>query len=338
VTQAATADTAPSPPPEPAPSWASAVKALPDDEVHGPVQHERAVIPDRAYSGGSRISVRRLVYRVYFVVPKTFRENRTLVKPPAGELTVDVSNDRLRARFSGPAWPVQDGTQVRLRRDTLGVYVFDGNGGRQLSPGQLALWFEGRGTPGVQVNVRVRRETSRATPGPGELVCALLAEWTGQPREAVMRRCSHGALPPGFAFGPWRAELTAIVPMELPASQMRGDELDPPTLPTPETTRMVLASGEVHQIEIVRFASDPPVTTPLDPEASGSLRVVNESDSRALVCAAGIPLAWVDPHQEGRIEGLRPGRHMIGALRAFGALAGTRRPVEIPGTVTLRPH
>ncbi len=324
--------------PEPTTTWATAVKPASPPTAVTVKPHERAVIPDRAYSGSSRIAVRRLVYRVHFLVPKTFREHRTLVRPPAGELTLDVSNDRLRARFAGPAWPVQEGTEVRLRRDTLGVYVFDGGGGRQLSPGQLALWFEGRGKPGLQSTVRVRRETGRVAPGPGELVCALLAEWTGQPRDAVMRRCSHGALPPWFAFGPWRAELTAVVPMELPASQMRGDELDPPTLPAPSTTRAVLAATEVGQIQPLRVTADsPPLRATSAPSHTG-LRVINQSDSRALVCAAGIPVAWVDAHHEGVIEGLQVGRHMVGALRPFGGLAGTRRPVEIPGLMTLRPH
>lgn len=323
------------PPIDPVPNWANAVHSRAETSRSTRLPHERAVMPDRAYSGSSLIAVRRLVYRVHFLVPKTFREHRTLVRPPAGELTVDVSNDRLRARFSGPAWPVHEGAQVRLRRDALGVYVFDGSGGRQLSPGQLALWFEGRGTPGVQANIRVRRETGRIAPGPGELVCALLAEWAGQPRDAVMRRCSNGALPPWFAFGPWRAELTAVVPMEMPASEMRGDELDPPTLLSAPSTRPVLASTELAEIHPMPSTkddvrADPPLRGP------ASLRVINQAESRALVCAAGIPVAWIDGHSEGVVTGFAPGRHMIGALRPFGGLALTRRPVDIPGDVTLR--
>jgi len=327
-------------------TWASGVKPLAAARPPGHTLHERAVMPDRAYANSSLISVRRLVYRVHYLVPKSFRETRTLVRPPAGELTVDVSNDRLRARFFGSTWPVQEGTEIRLRRDTLGVYAFDGNGGRQLSPGQLAMWFEGRGTPGVRATVRVRRETGRIAPGPGELVCALLAEWTGQPRDSVMRRCVSGGLPPWFAFGPWRAELTAVVPLELPASQMRGDELSPPDLKDPNAVRAVLASNELALIRPLRPLSadlSAPHTLPegsAEPGDGGSatrpiLRLVNEADARALVFAAGIPLAWIDAHSEGDVVGLQPGRHMVGALRAFGTLAITRRPVEVPGTLAL---
>jgi len=317
------------------PRWAEAVRAPQEGDRSRAVIHERAVMPDRAYSGSSLIAVRRLVYRVHFLVPKTFREHRTLVRPPAGELTIDVSNDRLRARFSGPAWPVHEGSQVRLRRDTLGVYVFDGSGGRQLSPGQLALWFEGRGTPGVHASVRVRRETGRIAPGPGELVCALLAEWTNQPRDAVMRRCSNGALPPWFAFGPWRAELTAVVPMEVPASLMRGDELDPPALPPAPNLRPVLAGSEVSAIRPLA-ATDADLHDIASAIGTTSLRVVNQTDSRALMCAAGIPIAWIDGNSEGVVTDLKAGRHMIGALRPFGGLGLTRRPLAVPGEVTLR--
>lgn len=324
-------------PTEPAIAWASDVHTLNESEraPKGP-SHERAVIPDRAYASNTLIAVRRLVYRVHFLVPKSFREHRTLVRPPAGELTLDVSNDRLRAHFTGPAWPLREGTQVRLRRDTLGVYVFDGSGGRQLSPGQLALWFEGRGSPrATHASVRVRRETGKVAPGPGELVCALLAEWTGQARDNVMRRCIHGALPPGFAFGPWRAELTAVVPMELPASQMRADELDPPTLPRPTNIRPVLASHEMAQIQPLRAQpGDVPSDTP--PGEDTTLTITNHNDARALVCAAGVPVAWIDGNTEGVIHGLATGRHMIGALRAFGGLSLTRRAVQVPGELTLR--
>lgn len=328
-------------------TWASDVKPLPAPRRSGRALNERAVMPDRAYANRSLITVRRLVYRVHYLVPKSFRETRTLVRPPAGELTVDVSNDRLRARFFGPTWPVPEGAEIRLRRDTLGVYAFDSNGGRQLSPGQLAMWFEGRGTPGVRATARVRRETGRVAPGPGELVCALLAEWTGQPRDSVMRRCVSGGLPPWFAFGPWRAELTAVVPLELPASQMRGDELSPPDLKESNAVRSVLAGNELALIRPLRpasaeFSARHPLSQalgePADDEATRQpiLHLVNETDARALVFAAGIPLVWIDAHSEGDVVGLQQGRHTVGALRAFGTLAITRRPVEVPGTLTLR--
>jgi hypothetical protein len=71
-------------------------------------------------------------------------------------------------------------------------------------------------------------------------------------------------------------------------------------------------------------------------EGPAGLRIVNEAESRALVCAAGIPVAWIDAHTEGVVTGFAPGRHMIGALRPFGGLGLTRRPIEIPGHVTLR--
>ena len=186
-----------------------------------------AVIGDRSEASDELVTARRLVYRVGFVVPPGFRGRRSPVNPSAAELEVDLSRDRLRARFVGPGWPVEHGSEVRLRADVPGVYLFDGDGGRSLGPGELASWFEGRAS-GSRSRVRVRRESAKRTAGPSEPICLLLAEWTAQAREDIARRCSGGSIPPGFAFGPWRGELTAMVPLQLPRSALRADHVDGP--------------------------------------------------------------------------------------------------------------
>ena len=103
--------------------------------------HE-AFVADGDYDAPTPEAARRVVYRVTLWVPRSLGVADDDVPSPTAELFVDVSQDRLRARFAG-SWPVPAGSEVRLRRDEPGVYVFDGEGGRSLGPGQLAQWFEG---------------------------------------------------------------------------------------------------------------------------------------------------------------------------------------------------
>src|SRR5262249_39123587 len=149
--------------------------------------------------------------------------------PSPGELHIDVSEDRLRARFTGAAWPIDDGSEVRLRADTPGVYLFDGSGGRPLGPGHLGSWFMGdEGAQFSRVPITLRLDPGPIAEGPSELIGALLAEWTGQPRGELERQCGGGMVPQGFRFGAWIADLTAIVPMTLPRSVLRADAANPP--------------------------------------------------------------------------------------------------------------
>ena len=89
-----------------------------------------AVMNDDSENSDELAGVTRLVYRVRFDIPSSFRDRPPPVVAPAGELHVDVGEARMRARFVGPGWPVQEGSEVRLRTDLPGVYLFDGHGGR----------------------------------------------------------------------------------------------------------------------------------------------------------------------------------------------------------------
>jgi hypothetical protein len=279
----------------------------------------------------------RLVYRVSFFVPPTFRDYRgPVIQAAAGELQIDVSVGRLRARFVGPGWPVDEGTEVRLRSDLLGVYLFDGAGGRSLGSGQLAAWFEGRGRGEAQTQVVVRREYEsqrkrrpdfeKAKPVPGELLCALLAEWSNQERSALGYRCVGDSLPPSFRVGPWSAELTAVVPMERPRRALRADQADPPGPIAARGARMLLEAEALERLRPLR---------PLGGAAGGALEVENRTDTRAIVIAQGVALGWVDPGQTLRVDGFLPGYYRIGAIRPLGVLRMPPRLVRVPGKLII---
>ena len=59
------------------------------------------MLADSGYAGHDLVTVRRLVYRVTLQVPDTLRP-RPPVLAPAGELSIDIGDERLRARFLGP--------------------------------------------------------------------------------------------------------------------------------------------------------------------------------------------------------------------------------------------
>lgn len=285
-----------------------------------------AALADGDYDDDRAERVRRLVYRVSFVVPPAFRHARRAIRPVSGELHLDVAHDRLRATFVGPGWPIHDGAQVRLRADVPGVYVFDGDGGRWLGPGQMAMWFEGKPVGTVRSSVRIRREFGKLdADGPGVLVCALLAEWTNQPREQLEPRCRGGSLPPGFRFGPWRAEITAVVPMELPRRALRADQADPPLPIAAPTGAPVLAEAERARLEPRRGDPDAPL---------GQLWLENTSPTRLIIIAQGIPVAWLDSGRKLRLDGLMPGMYRIGAIRPFGILNQAPRSETVPGTLS----
>ncbi|MDD9938268.1 MAG: hypothetical protein OXT09_31950 [Myxococcales bacterium] len=327
---------APAPIPEAA-DWVERVRpaATPGratgEEADGRVR--AAVMDDEVQDSADPVHVRRLVYRVSFIVPPAFRERKRPLSPPVGELHVDVSERRLRARFVGPGWPVDEGAELRLRADVPGVYLFDGEGGRSVGGGQLASWFEGRTDGRSKSRVRVRREFAarrrslEERQGPGERVCSLLAEWTNQDRTEIERRCRGGEIPPGFRFGPWSAELTAIVPMELPRYAMRADEVDPPEPIEHLPGRPMLDASALAQLSPHRVPA-----TPLEP---GPLTVHNRTDTRVVLLAQGVPIAWVDAGQTAAIEGLSPGRYRIGALRPLGILRMAPKLIEVPGELRI---
>lgn len=310
-------------PSEPTIDWADRV--APAAKAAAPRRPVRpAVMSDASEGSDALVTARRLVYRVGFVVPPGYRHPAASLIPSAAELEVDVSRDRLRARFVGNGWPLPRGVELRLRADLPGVYVFDAEGGRSLGPGELASWFEGR-TSGSRSRVRVRREASTETSGPSEPMCLLLAEWTAQPREDLVRRCSEGSIPPAFGFGPWRGELTAMVPMQLPRRALRADHVDPPESFAPATGGTMLGSEELRGL----------ASSAAGPASHGTLEVVNHAESRVIVFVAGTPVAWVDAGARTTIERLPVGTHRVGALRPLGIAQATPRATTVPGTFTL---
>jgi hypothetical protein len=295
-----------------------------------------AVMNDDSEDSDELAAVVRLVYRVRFDIPGSFRDRPPPVVAPAGELHVDVGEARMRARFVGPGWPVQDGSEVRLRADLPGVYLFDGHGGRSLGSGQLAWWFEGQVTGRVQAIVGIRKDyvyewnvlRNRQPAAPLEVgpLCMLLGEWSNQPRNALVPRCLIGSPPPGFRLGPWSAELTAVVPMQLPRRALRADEAKPPQLVKPPASAGWLEAPAIERMQPLR---------PDAGESRGALVVENRTDTRAVVIAGGVALGWVDAGATLRVDGLRAGFYRVGAFRPLGILRTAPKLVHVPGELVI---
>jgi hypothetical protein len=216
-----------------------------------------------------------------------------------------------------------------------GVYLFDERGGRSIGPGQLASWFEGRDGGATQSLVRVRREYGDRSheASPGHLVCMLLAEWTRQPRAALEHRCLGASPVPGFRFGPFSAELTAVVPLEVPRYALRADDIDAPAALTPAVSGRMLDSFD-HLLPLrARRASDEPAETEIT-EQDG-LEVVNYTDTRAILIAQGVPIGWVAAGQRAVFDGFAPGLYRIGAIRPLGILRMAPKAMLIPGKLVL---
>ena len=288
---------------------------------------------DDDYANEQMVQARRYVYRVRMVVPGGLGGGRVQVAVPAAELHVDISHERLRARFRGTGWPVPPDSEIRLRRDRPGVYLFDGDGGRPLEPGELATWFEGgpmlRRGPPLHIFSRYGFPRRARIPDdeltPGELMCALLAELAAEPREPVLRRCELGA-PHLFRFGFWRAEQTAGVPLELPRSALRADERDPPRPIAPFTSRPWLEAAALARL---RGGRPPEETTEGAPRRG--LRIENESAVRTIIAVDGVAVGWVDAGAQLTLEGLEPGTYDVGSIRPHGAVVQRGRPVGVPG-------
>ncbi|HEX7478731.1 MAG TPA: hypothetical protein VF331_13065 [Polyangiales bacterium] len=333
----------PAPPqtaPEPSVDWAAHVVDTPEEpppSAAASEQTQAATLADHDYEAGAEVPVRHLVYRVGFVVPPELRGGRPLLSAPAGELHIDVSRERLRARLVGPGWPCDEGTEVRLRSDVPGVYLFDGQGGRPLPPGQLAAWFQGHEGGHTKGGVRVLRESGKAGGGPGELVCALLAEWTRQDRDDVLPRCVGGSLAPGFRFGLWSAELTAIVPLSLPRTKLRADAGDPPAPISALPYRAILEPSELSRLVPSHVRTADPRFAPVDASVTdAALDVDNDSDARVIVIAQGVPVGWVRAHAHGHFPGFTPGYYYIGAVRPFGQPAMRAGLIRVPSSLHLR--
>jgi len=268
-------------------------------------------------------------------VPQPFRDRRAVLPPIAGELVTDISDRSIEGRFSGPAWPVPEGSAALVLRDRPGAMVHDGTGPRLLGPGRLASWFEGRLDGRSKSFLSVRRDYghNRTTTGPGEMLCALLAEWAAQPRDNVMRRCVGNVLPPGFRLGPWRAELTAVVPMNAPEPDEESWK------PRGKQPARIQAPGNRPLMDPDEIAIFIPVRRQRSPrparERDASLRFANNTSTSVMVIADGLPLGWVGSRSEQLFEGLTPDRYRIGAVRPLGRLCHGPRTLTLPGEIVM---
>lgn len=294
----------------------------------------RRVVPafrrDLDYAQDVPVLTRRLVYRVVLGVPKSLGTGHDDIARQAAELAIDVSADRLRARFATGAWPVPLGSELRLRVDAQGSYIFDGEGGRPLGPGQLANWFEG-GALRITPRVVVRMPDEEHQEGPGRLVCRLIAEWAGVKPDPIVRRCGPGGAPRFFRIGLWRAERTADVVVEVPARALRADHLDPPPPAIGEDAGEFLSAASFRRLRRVRgdraeLAEDPPTR---------GLVVTNAGRTRLVVTARGTQIGWLGPGARHHFRLIPVGVHRIGGMRPFGLQAARSRPVAVPGRLSL---
>lgn len=329
----------PPPPPEPR-EIAEPLEGLTPEEVYDPSGagsgRTRAprVVPafstDRDYAGDNPIQARRVVYRVTLRVPRNLGSGHSGIPTPPAELYVDVSRDRLRARFIGPGWPVPPGSEVRLRSDEPGGYIFDDEGGHPLGPGQLARWFEG-GRLRREASVRIEIPPTREQSGPGALICRLVAEWSEVAPDVLARRCGEGGAPPSFRVGLWRAERTADVGVQLPASALRADHRDPPQAIPPAPSRAFLSLPMMGRLRAIRGARGEPA----EDAPSEGLIVENTSPARMIVTIGGTPVAWVESGRSAHLLGIPRGSYPVGAMRPLGLQIAQKRPRVVPGHVRL---
>lgn len=291
-----------------------------------------AFLPDEEYAREGSVPAKRLVYRVRLRVPRSLGEAPAAVPPPTAELHIDLSADRLRARFVGIGWPVPAGSEVRLRTDQSGVYVFDGEGGRPLNVGDLATWFEG-GDLRHEPTFRVQQPHLRAQHGLGVILCHFVAEWSDTPLKSVIRRCGEGGSSPSFRVGLWRAERTAEVDIELPRAALRADEADPPTIEARDSQAFLGPSALVAfrpERGLPEHMSARPAEVGFD-----GLRIRNRGRARAIITINGAPAGWANVGSTIEIVGLRPGIYSVGAMRPMGLQTSQQRNIKVPAILSI---
>jgi len=292
-----------------------------------------APVPDVDYQSDDLVDAVHLVYRVTFRIPQVLGDPPDTLPRPTAELHIDVSEDRLHARFAGPGWPVDPGSVVRIRRDRGGAYVFDGQGGRHVGAGMLASWFQGGSLGRGQPAVGVRRASGSGSGAPGELICALLAEWSSRSRSELERRCGEGGAPLIFRVGAWRGQRTAEVLAQVPRSTLRADHESPPETIASSTSRPFMEESVLARVPLARRVRRGEVLPP----PTGSVRVQNDGPTRIVVTVGGMPLGWVDRGAIGTFGGLVPGEHVVGAMRPLGGLALSPHRRDVPLELRIRP-
>lgn len=288
------------------------------------------------HTGNRPIRVKRLVYRFVVHPSWSLGNGRPELLAPTGELTVDVAGGRLRARFVGSGFPVDDGSEVRMRSDLPGVYVFDASGGRPVGTGQMAAWFQSG--PGARTVELVVRTSAEDDPTTIDLVCRFFGEWAGTSISAVRRSCGADGLPVRFRFGPYRVERTAEAWIDRPERALRADHLDPPRgLVHRETVffhtrdELALLSASTEEPPDRRRRRDEPEVVVTD-----GLMVENRTGARAMVTVDGVALGWLDPGLRASFEGIPAGGHLVGGMLPLGGVAKRSYHFELPGFLILQ--
>jgi hypothetical protein len=165
------------------------------------------------------------------------------------------------------------------------------------------------------------------------LLCRLLAEWSNQPPEPLARRCGKGGSLPNFRIGPWSAERTADVAVELPRRALRADEKAPPGPIAARSSATFLAPRHLSRLE-PRYRK--PHYAPPDGAPDEGLVVINDGRSRVIVVVGGVPIGWVDRGARVTFAGLKErGIYRLGAMRPLGLPALTARSITLPATLSL---
>ncbi|MBC7172481.1 MAG: hypothetical protein H5U40_08655, partial [Polyangiaceae bacterium] len=290
-----------------------------DDEAGREYAIRGDFTPDTDFIDDRPVEARQVIYRFQTRVPAIFGPGIGTVPRAATELLLLVTPDRLRARFSGPGWPVHPEAEVRVRGDRPGTYVFDGAGGRPLGPGQMTHWFEG-GPP--RRRVRVWTRTDPPPPGDddyGSMVCRFLAEWASSSVDALLAQCD-GSIPRWIRIGPYTGDRTADVPVVVPRRKLRADEAEaPPRIAAPSSWLYHPASTYRRMLPRPRPATS---AEPAEaPEGARGLRVRNLGRIRMVVTLDGTPLGWVEPDEEVDFPDVPEGLFMVGGMRPLGGLA-----------------
>jgi hypothetical protein len=324
------------PPPEPP---LEAIRRPTPEEVWVPTERASGVpyavrppfAPDPDYASDELIDAQELVYRFVTRVPAILGAGVHAAPRSSTELRILVTPDRLRARFAGPGWPVHPESEVRVRQDRPGAYVFDGHGGRPLGPGQMAQWFEG-GPPLRHVRVWLRIDEARHEGDVGQMVCRCLAEWASGSVDALTNQCSHG-VPRWIRLGPFTADRTADVPVVVPRRALRADDQDPPGRIRSSASLLYHSSATYQRM---RPRPRPPTRAPdAPPPDLEGLRVRNVGRTRMIVTLDGTPLGWVEPGEEVDFPDVPSGRFMVGGMRPLGGLAASARLAHLPAALTL---
>ena len=276
---------------------------------------------------------------------------------------------RLRMTLGSPSFPLAYNTEFRARSDRFGHVLVWPNGSayRVLPPGSLrALFAERRAdvAPLVEPKIRERgagallgvvtRQVEASTelgqvtleqghvPGvgaSGELVCRMLLEFIAAlPSSSA---CSEQLLPLRAEFrwserGRITFEVTSILKRaDLAIGQLfvppLAAQFKPGELP-PESSGIFL-----RRQDLGRFRTrDAPLVLATDEHTPAEgIMAVNRTDALFYLAVDGVPVAWVRPHSEKYVIGLRPGRYAALWRDFLGTEPEVRKPVDVPARVVV---